>query len=461
MQAFIASFFANLLGSEQLRKNYTRKKKGCKYMIPMVKILKKEIVCALGCTEPSAVALAAAKASETLGERPERLEVLVSGNILKNAMNVGIPGTDLKGIEIAAALGCLAGRSEYGLEVLKDITKEDIRRAQTMISDGNVSIRLKDNCKERLYIEAKCIVEDRNSVAVIEKFHTNISELCKNDEVIYLRTRTEGESNESGIYHLSLRGIWDYITRADMEELAFLSEVISVNSRIAEQGLKQEFGMGVGRHLYMRTSKQGDIDFQTYVVSYTSAAADARMAGCSLPVMATCGSGNQGLTASLPVISAARFLKCADEKLYRALALSELVTIHVKEYIGKLSALCGCAIAASIGSACGIAYLLGGDCRSTEYAVKNMIADISGLICDGAKAGCALKIATSVAGAIQCAYLALENVEVPSHDGIICDDVEATIRNLGNLGNDGMQKADHVILDMMLAGKSGSTAVEQ
>lgn len=416
----------------------------------MIEIMKREIVCALGCTEPSAVALAVAKARETLGEAPEKVLLQVSGNILKNAMSVGIPGTNLKGIEIAAALGCVAGKTEYGLEVLRGIDEHHIRQAQEMIEQGRLEIQLKE-CEERLYIEAKCIKGDKSAEAVIERYHTNFVNVCKNDRVIYFKEKESTAQENPGIYQLTLEGIWDFIQQCDPEDLRFLEDIIKVNSRIAEEGLQGHYGMGVGKHLADRGNRDREMDFQTYVVSYVSAAADARMAGCTLPVMATTGSGNQGLTASLPVIAAARWLKCSEEQMYRGLALSELVTIHVKEYIGKLSALCGCAIAASIGSACGITYLLGGQYRNVECVVKNMVADISGLICDGAKAGCALKIATSVAGAIQCAYLALEEVEAPEGDGIVCESVEDTIRNLGNLGNNGMRATDHVILDMMLA----------
>lgn len=421
--------------------------------VEMIRIMKREIVCALGCTEPSAVALAVAKARETLGEEPERILLQVSGNILKNAMSVGIPGTNLKGIETAAALGCVAGKTEYGLEVLKGVDEAHIKQAQEMIRQGRLEIHLKD-CEERLYIEAKCIKGDKSAEAVIERYHTNFVNVCKNDRVIYFKNKEASPEDASGTYRLTLEGIWHFINQCPLEQLQFLREVVDVNSRIAEEGLRGNYGMGVGKHLADRGRRQNEMDFQTHVVSYVSAAADARMAGCALPVIATTGSGNQGLTASLPVIAAAKWLQSGEEKLYRALALSELVTIHVKEYIGKLSALCGCAIAASIGSACGITCLLGGDYRSVECAVKNMVADISGLICDGAKAGCALKIATSVAGAIQCAYLALEGVEAPGHDGIVCGDVEETICNLGNLGNNGMRVTDHVILDMMMAKES-------
>lgn len=422
-------------------------------MTDMIAIMRQEIVCALGCTEPSAVALAVAKARETLGEEPDRIQLQVSGNILKNAMSVGIPGTNLKGIEIAAALGCVAGRAEYGLEVLREVREAHIEKAQEMLRQGKVEIGLKD-CEERLYIEAKCVKGEESAEVVIEKYHTNIATVCKDDKAVWIR-KTEGSQEEAkNSYHLTFPEIWDFVQNCELSDLEFLGEVIRVNSRIAREGLRKTYGMGVGRHLAERSKKIQETDFQTFVVSYVAAAADARMAGCPLPVMATTGSGNQGLTASLPVIAAADWLKCGGEKRYRSLALSELVTIHVKEYIGKLSALCGCAIAASIGSACGITYLLGGDYTHMEHAVKNMVADISGLICDGAKAGCALKIATSVSGAIQCAYLALEGVEAPERDGIVCASVEDTIHNLGNLGNNGMRVTDHVILDMMLAGKS-------
>ena len=419
----------------------------------MIGIMQREIVCALGCTEPSAVALAVAKARETLGEEPDKVLLQVSGNILKNAMSVGIPGTNLKGIETAAALGCVAGKAEYGLEVLKGIDENHIRQAREMIDHGRLDVQLKD-CEERLYIEAKCIKGDRSAEAVIERYHTNFVNVCKNDRVIYFKDREAAAEENTGIYQLTLTGIWDFIQKCDLEQLKFLDQVIEINSRIAEEGMQGDYGMGVGKHLAERGRRENQMDFQTYVVSYVSAAADARMAGCPLPVMAATGSGNQGLTASLPVIAASRWLKCSEEQMYRGLALSELVTIHVKEYIGKLSALCGCAIAASIGSACGITYLLGGQYENVEYAVKNMVADISGLICDGAKAGCALKIATSISAAIQCAYLALEGVEAPNRDGIVCESVEDTICNLGNLGNNGMRTTDHVILDMMLANES-------
>ena len=419
----------------------------------MEKILEQEIEYALGCTEPGAVALAAAKSREALGEAAETLTVRVSGNVLKNAMNVGIPGTDLKGIEIAAALGCVAGKSEYGLEVLKDVRAEDVAEAQRMLREGRVRIELSGS-PEKLYIEAVCRNEEKNAGVVIEKYHTNIASVCRGDEVLFRKKTEDGKTGgERRKVRLSLDEIWDFVQNTDCTRIPVLRKVEEINTRIAREGLQKEYGMGVGKHLYERMKKSGVMDFQTYIAACTAAAADARMAGCPLPVMAATGSGNQGITASVPVLAAAEWMRCGEEEKYRALALSELVTIHVKEYIGRLSALCGCAIAASIGSACGLTCLLGGKKENLEYAVKNMVADISGLICDGAKAGCALKIATSVSGAVQCAFLAAEGVEVPGHDGIVRPDVEETIRNLGNLGKEGMETTDHVILDMMLAGR--------
>lgn len=321
--------------------------------------------------------------------------------------------------------GCkrgIAGKSEYVLEVLKDVTREDIDAAEKMIARGGIKIALKENCQDRLYIEAICMNQNDTAAAVIQGTHTNIVSISRNQNLLYgqgkTKKKTSAPTGNNG-YHLTLRSIWDYANQAELSEFEFLSEVIKVNCAIAEEGLKHEYGMGVGRHLYERAEKAENMDFQTWIVSYTAAAADARMAGCLMPVMATTGSGNHGLTASLPIIAASKWLKCSEELMYRALV-----------------------------------YLQGGTYSQMEYAVKNMIADISGLVCDGAKAGCVLKIATSVAGAVQCSNLALDGIQVPDHDGIVWTDVEKTIRNLGNLGNQGMQVTDKVILDMMLEGQN-------
>lgn len=424
-------------------------------MLPMEKILEREIEYALGCTEPGAVALAVSRAKDALGFCPERLVLEVSGNVLKNAMHVGIPGTELKGIEIAAALGCIAGRWEYGLEVLKDIKPEDVARAQEMLREGRLEVLLHDG-KEKLYIRAVCSGHGQSASAVIEKYHTSFSSVCRDEKILFVRAQKgeeEKREEEGGSYGLTLRAIWAYVEKTDCTKIPVLSQVEEVNMRIAEEGLDAEYGLGVGRRLYERAKRDDAMNLETAAVAWASAAADARMAGCMLPVMATTGSGNQGITASVPVLAAAKWLGSTRQAAYQALALSELVTIHVKEYIGRLSALCGCAIAASIGSACGIVSLLGGGYENCACAVQNMVADISGLICDGAKSGCALKIATAVGGAVQCAFLAMDKVRAPGRDGIVCEDVEVTIQNLGNLGQAGMQEADRVILEMMMTNR--------
>lgn len=419
--------------------------------------MKEEIRSALGCTEPSAIALAVAKSAEILNKPVEEIELRVSENILKNAMSVGIPGTKLAGIEIAAALGALAGRCDYLLEVLRDITPEDIEKAQRMVTEKYVKVFLEDT-RERLYIRAICKNGEDSVSTIIKKSHTDIHCICHNDEFLFVKDETEEERQETGKEEdaLSVSKIFHYIETVDIDELKFLQDTIETNLRIAKEGLENFYGMSVGKYLFqnIRDSEAKQDAFAT-AAALTAAAVDARMAGCTLPVMSTTGSGNQGLTASLPVIAAGTAMHKSEEEILRGLALSELITIHIKTYIGKLSSLCGCAIAASIGASCGLVYLLGGGFHNIVYAIKNMIADISGLICDGAKPGCALKIATSVSAATQCALLAVNNMEVSCMDGIVADCVEQSICNLGNLGSRGMRETDHVILDMMLQKSAG------
>jgi L-cysteine desulfidase len=424
--------------------------------------LKEEIRPALGCTEPSAIALAVAKSAEILNKPVEAIELRVSENILKNAMSVGIPGTKLVGIEIAAALGALAGRCDYLLEVLRDITSVDIEKAQKMVADKYVTVYLEDT-KERLYIKAICKNGEDSVSTIIKKSHTDIHCICHNDEFIFIKDEEEEQQEkEKEEEALTVSNIYHYIESVDLQELEFLQDTVTMNMSIANEGLKNFYGMSVGKYLFQDIKDtNASRDAFAYAAALTAAAVDARMAGCTLPVMATTGSGNQGLTASLPIIAIGKSRENTQEQILRALALSELITIHIKTYIGKLSSLCGCAIAASIGASCGVVYLLGGSYHNIVYAIKNMIADISGLICDGAKPGCALKIATSVSAATQCALLAVNNMEVSHMDGIVADCVEQSISNLGNLGSYGMRETDHVILDMMLQKNSNPYVADQ
>lgn len=417
----------------------------------ILQTLQKELAPAVGCTEPVAVAYAAAKARAVLGRKPERARVNVSRNILKNAMGVGIPGTKLVGLEMAAALGIIGGNSEAILEVLKDVSEEDIREAEIFAQNG-IAVALKDTPK-KLYIEVILETEEDSAAVVIEDSHTNITRIIHGPVIVYEQGSCEELSSaESGGEALSVEQICSFIETVSAEKLRFLEECIRMNRAAAQEGLRGSYGLRVGRSLLesMKDKKPAE-DVPVYAAAMAAAAADARMSGCLMPVMTVCGSGNQGITATLPVIAAAEAYGISEEMLYRSLALSCLITIHVKRHIGKLSALCGCGMGSSIGVCCALVYMQGGGPEQIRSAVRNMIADVSGIICDGAKAGCSLKIGTVVSGAFQCAMLALQDSSAGDLDGIVTGDVESSIRNLGELGNRGMADTDRVILDMMVS----------
>ncbi len=407
-----------------------------------------EIKPALGCTEPIAVALAVARAKETLGCLPEKVDLYVSVNILKNAMGVGIPGTGMVGLEIATALSCIAGQSQYGLEVLSGATAQDCEQARQMARKSCIHVHTKDT-DEKLYIEVHASAGEHTAICIIQGTHTAITHVQLDDQVIEHCSAVSQHPGASSVYNMDVQGIYHFITTVELDKLSFLKDGLALNDTIAREGLRGEYGMQVGKVLQNGRAME-DMSLSDYVCSYTAAAADARMAGSTLPVMSTAGSGNQGITASLPVAAAARKLGCDEEKMLRAQALSQLITIHIKSHIGKLSPLCGCAIAASVGSSAGIVFLMGGRLTEILYAIQNMIADISGLICDGAKSSCALKIASSLASAIQCAKLAMAGVGATKLDGIIAENPESSILNLANLGSAGMEPADQVILNMMI-----------
>lgn len=416
----------------------------------ILQILKEELVPALGCTEPVAIAYAAAKARAVLGQIPARARISVSRNILKNAMGVGIPGTDMVGLEMAAALGIIGGDSDAILGVLASVTKEHIRQAKEY-ARNHVEVSLKETSK-KLYIEVLLETADDFSVVVIEDSHTNITRIVHGNTVVYEQSTCEDlakrEVDKSG---LNVERIYEFISSVDIGKLKFLDEAIRMNWTVAEEGLREDYGLNVGRSIMENSrGEKPEEDIPSYAAAMAAAAADARMSGSTLPVMTICGSGNQGITAILPVVAAVRAGGGTEEKLYRSLALSCLITIHVKRYIGKLSALCGCGMGSSIGVCCSLVYMQGGGLTQIKSAIRNMIADVSGIICDGAKAGCALKIGTVVSSAFQCAMVAMKNYSAGDLDGIVADNVEDAIRNLGELGNRGMADTDRVILDMMV-----------
>ena len=382
-----------------------------------ISLLKEEIAPALGCTEPIAIAYASAKAREALGEAPARILVQVSRNILKNAMGVGIPGTDMVGLEIAASLGALGGDPNASLEVLHSITEETVCSAKKMVSEKGVEVALEPT-EKKFFIRVTVYGPSGEAQAVIEDMHTNITYIMKNGKTLFEKP-SEGAAAAAGRGALvTIEGIYDFVKAVDWKELRFLQQAVELNRSIAQEGLSRPYGLQVGRSIYesMQLDENTE-DIMDYAIALTCAAADARMSGSRMPVMTSCGSGNQGITATLPVIALAERKKLSEEMLYRGLAMSCLVTIHVKSYIGRLSPLCGCGVGASIGACCAVTYLMGGSLEQIKCAIRNVIADVSGVICDGAKAGCALKIATAVASAYRCSMLALRNISATPLDG--------------------------------------------
>lgn len=413
----------------------------------LIALIQEQIRPAVGCTEPGAAAYAAAVAAQTLGETPERLTVSVSRNILKNAMGVGIPGTDMVGLPIAVALGALCGDAGAGLAVLHNITDEDVAQVQKLVDAQGVQVRLSDH-PQKLYIDVLAEAGEHSARTVIAGTHTNIIRIEKDGQCISTGDGAEESGAAGGGAELSLKEIDDFVRSVSSEKLNFLRECIDMNSAISQEGLEHPYGLGIGQSIY-ETLPENNSE-ENYALAVTCAAADARMGGCTLPVMSSCGSGNQGLTATLPVIAVARKRGLSEEDTFRALAYSLLVTIHVKQHLGKLSALCACSVGASIGTACALTYLDGGTLQQIGHCVDNVVADVSGVICDGAKAGCALKIATGVSSAFRGAMLAMKNRNASALDGIVGHDPEASVDNLGNLCNTGMLDTDRVILDMLV-----------
>lgn len=416
----------------------------------IIALIKREVVPAIGCTEPIAVALCVAKATETLGCHPENIKVFLSANILKNAMGVGIPGTDMIGLPIAVALGALIGKSEYQLEVLKDSNPEAVEAGKKMIESQCIDIALKENIEEKLYIEAVCTHGNDSATAIISGGHTNFVYISRNQDIL-LDNRTPASAEAQAAHvELTLRKVFDFATTAPLEEIEFILEARRLNKNAAERSFQGKYGHELGRMLRNSQTERnimGNNTF-THILSYTSAACDARMAGAMIPVMSNSGSGNQGIAATLPVVVYAEDNHNSEEELTRALILSHLTAIYIKQSLGRLSALCGCVVAAT-GSSCGITYLMGGRYQQVMYAVQNMIATLTGMICDGAKPSCALKLTSGVSTAVMSAIMAMEQKCVTAVEGIIEENVNQSIRNLTKIGSEGMNETDKLVLDIM------------
>lgn len=422
----------------------------------IIALIKQEVIPAIGCTEPIAVALCVAKATEILGCKPHRIEAHLSANILKNAMGVGIPGTGMIGLPIAIALGALIGKSEYGLEVLKECTPDAVEAGKRMIADDAISIKLKEGITEKLYIEITAFGATTaasgatTATAIIAGGHTNFIYLSHNGEVLLdapLKSTAEQNGNKTA---LTLKKVYDFATTAPLEEIEFILEAQRLNKAAAETSFKGRYGHQLGRTLKESTREMSILGNNTFskILSYTTAACDARMAGVMVPVMSNSGSGNQGITATLPITIYAEENNKSREELIRALTLSHLTVIYIKQSLGRLSALCGCVVAAT-GSSCGITYLMGGGYNQISFAVQNMIATLTGMVCDGAKPSCSLKIASGVSTSLLSAILAMEEKCVSSVEGIIDNDVDKSILNLTRIGSESMNETDHTVLDIM------------
>ncbi len=409
----------------------------------ILQLINREVVPAIGCTEPMAVSLCTAKASEQLGCRPENIQVWLSGNILKNAMGVGIPGTGMIGLPIAIALGALIGKSSYELEVLRDLTPEAVEEGKRFIAENRIHIQLKPQCPDNLYIEVCCESGGKSATAIIEGSHTHFVE--QTGDAVSLDT----EKNTNEEPQLNLRLVYDFATTSPLDEIRFILKTRDLNMQAAEDSKKGNYGHCLGKTIDRPLAHGifGNSIF-SHIISKTASACDARMGGAMIPVMSNSGSGNQGICATNPVVVYAIENENTEEELIRALTLSHLTAIYIKQSLGKLSALCGCVVA-SIGSSCGITYLMGGDFERICRSVKNMIANLTGMICDGAKPSCSLKICSGVSTALLSALLSMEGRCVTAAEGIVDKDVDRSIHNLTSIGAEAMRMTDEMVLNIM------------
>lgn len=419
----------------------------------IIALVKREVIPAVGCTEPIAVALAVASSQSLLNGYPSRIHVALSPNMLKNAMGVGIPGTGMTGLPIAIALGAICGDSKANLEVLAKVTPDDVAKGKSLVDNNAISISLAPEGCDILYIEAT-VTDDSGHTAttVISGSHTNIVRQELDGKVLTLNDGGNGGAevkSSASAPKLTMAQVWEFAMESPLDELKFILESRRINKLAAERSFTGRYGHEVGRTLHCERQRamMGESIFSR-VLSYTSAACDARMAGAPIPVMSNSGSGNQGIAATLPVAIYAEEQFASEEQTVRALMLSHLTVIYIKQSLGRLSALCGCVVAAT-GSACGICYLMGGNFEKVVATAKNMIANLTGMICDGAKPSCAMKLASGVSTAMMSAMMAMEGQSVCQLEGIVDDDIDRCVSNLTRIGREGMRETDRLILKIM------------
>lgn len=413
-----------------------------------LKTLKKEVVPSEGCTEPIAIAYAASIAAEYLKGEIKEVNIYLSKNVIKNALGVGI--------EIAAALGISIQKSYKKLTILSNFTEDELKKAKEIVDKNIINIKQK-NTNKALYIEVELLSETSKSKVIIEDTHTNVTLIECDDEIIMDNNSEVSEDLEEDYNLFKIADIYNFAKEADFDDIKFILESAKMNEKVSEEGLKGDYGLQVGSKIIQKGNfNLFSNDASNKIIAASAAASDARMDGCAMPIMTTAGSGNQGIACSIPVAQTARLLDKSEEELARALVLSNLVTIRIKKHMGRLSPLCGAGIAGATGASCGITYLLGGDLENINYCINNMISDLSGMICDGAKETCALKIATGTNAAIQCANLAINGISATANDGIVAKDVEETIESIETLIQNGFKNVDDTILNIMLEKKKNN-----
>lgn len=421
-----------------------------------LKTLKKEVVPSEGCTEPIAIAYAASIAAEHLKGEIKEVNIYLSKNVIKNALGVGIPGTGGVGIEIAAALGISIQKSYKKLTILSNFTEDELKKAKEIVDKNIINIKQK-NTNKALYIEVELLSETSKAKVIMEDTHTNVTLIECDDEIIMDNNSEVSEDLEEDYKLFKIADIYNFAKEVDFDHIKFILESAKMNEKVSEEGLKGDYGLQVGSKIIQKGNfNLFSNDASNKIIAASAAASDARMDGCAMPIMTTAGSGNQGIACSIPVAQTARLLDKSEEELARALVLSNLVTIRIKKHMGRLSPLCGAGIAGATGASCGITYLLGGDLENINYCINNMISDLSGMICDGAKETCALKIATGTNAAIQCANLAINGISATANDGIVAKDVEETIESIETLIQNGFKNVDDTILNIMLEKKKNN-----
>ncbi|MGQ0287196.1 L-cysteine desulfidase family protein [Pasteurellaceae bacterium 22721_9_1] len=410
-----------------------------------------EVVPALGCTEPISLALASAIGRQHLGYIPERIEAKVSPNLMKNGMGVTVPGTGTVGLAMAAAIGAIGGEPNAGLEVLKQITAEQVKQAKAMLSEDKVSVSIFET-EHILYSEANLFYQDDIVRVRIAAHHTNVIYIEKNGQCIFSKPCAVENDEIADIFTaLSAKDLFDFSMNVELEKIRFIEEAAKLNSALSQEGLRTDYGLHIGRTLQKQIG-MGLIsdDLLNRIVIETTAASDARMGGANLPAMSNSGSGNQGITATMPVVVVARHINATEEQRIRALFLSHLMAIYIHSKLPKLSALCA-ATTAAMGSCAGVAWLLTGKFESISMAISSMIGDISGIICDGAANSCAMKVSTSVTSGYKSVLMALDNSQVTGNEGIVEHDIDRSINNLCNIASRSMQYTDRQVIEIMVS----------